>query len=198
MSTAHVLLGLLADGPRHGYELKRAHDDRLPRAKPLAFGQVYATLGRLERDGYVTAAGQDRQGGPDRTSYALTEAGREHLDTWLTTVETPAPYVASELFNKIVVALLAAGADRTRDYLIAQRAAHMNRMRELTVAKSQPGSTLGDVLAGDYALGHLDADLRWLQTTLTRVAAPKTPDWNKPELNSPALNPAKSDKDVTK
>ena len=69
MSTAHVLLGLLASGPMHGYELKRSHDQRLPRAKPLAFGQVYATLGRLQRDGLVTTAGQDQEGGPERTSF---------------------------------------------------------------------------------------------------------------------------------
>ena len=62
MSTAHVLLGLLAGEPKHGYDLKRAHDARLPRAKPLAFGQVYATLARLARDGLVTAVGQDRDG----------------------------------------------------------------------------------------------------------------------------------------
>ena len=170
MSTAHVLLGLLAAGPRHGYDLKRAHDDRLPRAKPLAYGQVYATLGRLERDGLVSEAGQDREGGPDRTSYEITDDGRQHLDTWLSAVEPPAPYVTSELFSKVVVALLAADAGRARDYLVAQRAAHVSRMRELTTAKSEPEASVGDVIAADYAIGHLEADLRWLQTTLTRVA----------------------------
>jgi DNA-binding PadR family transcriptional regulator len=170
VSTAHVLLGLLAGGPRHGYDLKRAHDERLPQAKPLAFGQVYATLGRLERDGYVTEAGQEREGGPDRTSYALTDEGRRHLDAWLDAVEPPAPYVTSELFSKVVVALLAADADRAREYLVAQRKAHMGRMRELTTAKSASGASVGDVVAADFSLGHLEADLRWLQTTLTRVA----------------------------
>jgi DNA-binding PadR family transcriptional regulator len=170
MSTPHVLLGLLVAGPRHGYDLKRAHDERLPRAKPLAFGQVYATLGRLERDGFVTPSGQDREGGPDRTSYALTQAGRTQLDDWLTTVETPAPYVVSTLFTKVVVSLLAADEDRARDYLIAQRAAHMHRMRELTALKTTPGTGLADVVAADYALAHLDADLTWLNTTLHRVA----------------------------
>ena len=170
MSTAHVLLGLLDGGPRHGYDLKRAHDDRLPRAKPLAYGQVYATLGRLERDGLVSEAGQDREGGPDRTSYEITDDGRQHLDTWLSAVEPPAPYVTSELFSKVVVALLAADAERARDYLVAQRAAHMSRMRELTTAKTEPGASVGDVVAADYAIGHLEADLRWLQTTLLRVA----------------------------
>ncbi len=170
MSTPHVLLGLLVAGPRHGYDLKRAHDERLPQAKPLAFGQVYATLGRLERDGFVEPVGQDREAGPDRTSYALTDAGRAQLDGWLAAVEAPAPYVISTLFSKVIVSLLAADVDRARDYLVAQRAAHMQRLRELTTVKTTPGAAVGDVVAADYAIAHLDADLRWLQTTMQRVA----------------------------
>ena len=170
MSTSHVLLGLLAGGPRHGYDLKRAHDERMPRAKPLAFGQVYATLGRLERDGYVEQTAQDRDGGPDRTSYALTDTGRAHLDEWLATVEPPAPYVTSALFSKVVVSLLYADAGRARSYLIGQRAAHIARLRELTADKTAPSASVGDIVAADFAIAHLDADLRWLQTTLLRVA----------------------------
>ncbi|WP_189081978.1 PadR family transcriptional regulator [Mangrovihabitans endophyticus] len=170
MSTSFVLLGLLATGPRHGYELKRAHDDRLPRAKPLAFGQVYATLGRLERDGLVEKSGQDREGGPDRTSFAITEAGRTSLDEWLSAVETPAPFVTSTLFSKVMVSLLASGVDRARAYLTAQRSAHADRLRELTATKTAADSPFGDVVAADFAIAHLDADLRWLQTTLQRVA----------------------------
>ncbi|MFG2047706.1 PadR family transcriptional regulator [Micromonospora sp. NPDC048935] len=174
MSTPHVLLGLLAAGSRHGYELKRAHDERLPRARPLAFGQVYATLGRLERDGLVATAGQDRAAGPDRTAYALTDQGWATLDQWLTTVEPPMPYVASTLFAKVVVALLVADVDRARSYLIAQRAAHTARLRELTAVKVDPTATLSDVVAVDYAITHLDADLRWLHATLGRVS-----DWHR-------------------
>ena len=169
MSTSHVLLGLLTVGPQHGYDLKRAHDDRLPQAKPLAFGQVYATLGRLERDGLIEQAGQDRDGGPERTTYAITDAGREKLGEWLVAVEPPAPYLNSVLFAKVVVSLLASGAAAATDYLVAQRAAHTARMRELTAVKTTRDSTAGDVVAADYAIAHLDADLRWLQTTLLRV-----------------------------
>ncbi|MFD2763827.1 PadR family transcriptional regulator [Micromonospora eburnea] len=174
MSTQHVLLGLLAGGARHGYELKRAHDERLPRARPLAFGQVYATLARLQRDGLVVPAGQEREGGPDRTAYALTGEGRAALDRWLGTVEPPMPHVASTLFAKVVVALLVADADRARSYLIAQRRAHTERLRELTAVKAAPSASLDDVIAADYAINHLDADLRWLHTTLDRVA-----DWHR-------------------
>ncbi|MEH0982181.1 PadR family transcriptional regulator [Micromonospora sp. CPCC 205556] len=174
MSTSHVLLGLLAAGNRHGYELKRAHDARLPRARPLAFGQVYATLTRLQRDGLVVAAGQERDGGPDRTAYALTGAGRAALDGWLTTVEPPVPYVSSALFAKVVVALLVADVDTARSYLVAQARAHTDRLRELTGVKTAPAATLDDVVAADYAIAHLDADLRWLRTTMDRVA-----DWHR-------------------
>ncbi|GAB1688783.1 helix-turn-helix transcriptional regulator [Krasilnikovia sp. M28-CT-15] len=170
MSTPHVLLGLLAAGPRHGYDLKRAHDERMPNSKPLAYGQVYSTLGRLERDGLVVPSGSDRDGGPERTSYALTDAGRARLTEWLSAVEPPAPHVTATLFTKVVVGLLAAGADVARDYLIAQRAAHTARLRELTAVKTRPDSSVGEILAADYAIAHLDADLRWLQTTLLRVA----------------------------
>jgi DNA-binding PadR family transcriptional regulator len=170
MSTAHVLLGLLAGGPMHGYELKRSHDQRLPQAKPVAFGQVYATLGRLQRDGLVATAGQGQEGGPERTSFTLTEAGRERLAEWLGEVEPPAPFVTSALFAKVVVAVLVDGEERARDYLVAQRAAHIERLRALTAIKTDPVSPLGDVVAADFAILHLDADLRWVANTLDRVA----------------------------
>ncbi|GGM60924.1 PadR family transcriptional regulator [Micromonospora sonchi] len=174
MSTPHVLLGLLAGGTKHGYELKRAHDERLPQARPLAYGQVYATLGRLVRDGLVMPAGQERLAGPDRTAYALTEEGRTALDRWLSAVEPPMPHVNSTLFAKVTVALLVADVDRARAYLIAQRRAHTDRLRELTALKTATSSTMDDVVAADYAIAHLDADLRWLHTTLDRVA-----DWHR-------------------
>ena len=170
MSTAHVLLGLLVEHPQHGYELKQAHDAVLPGAKPLAFGQVYATLGRLERDGLVAPAAAERSGGPDRVSFRVTPAGRRSLHTWLDEIEPPAPRATNALLAKVVVALLAAGDDRARQYLTAQRKAHTQRLRELTRVKTDPHASVSDVVAADYAIAHLDADLRWLDTTLARVA----------------------------
>ncbi|WP_345635854.1 PadR family transcriptional regulator [Rugosimonospora acidiphila] len=170
MSLSYVILGLLCAGPLHGYELKRAHDQRMPRAKPAAFGQVYASLGRLERDGMVTPSGHDRAGGPERTAFDITEQGRVALDAWLGEVEPPAPHVTSALLTKVTVALLVAGEQRGRAYLIAQRQAHASRLREYTQLKTADGIGFADLIAADYAIAHLDADLRWLQTTLDRVA----------------------------
>ncbi len=76
MALGHVLLGLLAGGERHGYDLKRQHDARFPMAKPVAPAQVYATLERLLRDGLIAPGATERAGGPDRTAYAVTPAGK--------------------------------------------------------------------------------------------------------------------------
>ena len=51
MSVPLTLLGLLEREPSHGYDLKRDYDTYFGRGKPLPFGQVYATLSRLARDG---------------------------------------------------------------------------------------------------------------------------------------------------
>jgi DNA-binding PadR family transcriptional regulator len=174
MSTAHVLLGLLSGGPQHGYDLKRHYDERLPLARPIAFGQVYATLGRLERDGLVRRDAGVRAGGPDRTPFQLTDHGAKALDEWLRAVEPPAPHVGGTILAKVLVALFVAGEESAYRYLTAQREAHTRRLRELTAVKSAPGARPDEVIAADYAITHLDADLRWLRNTLARVREEQT------------------------
>ncbi|MGW4227745.1 PadR family transcriptional regulator [Streptomyces sp. NPDC004980] len=179
MSTRHVLLGLLAAGPCHGYDLKRQYDARFPQARPLAYGQVYTTLQRLVRDGLATVEGTDSDGGPERTLYGSTDEGSRELARWADEITAPAPFVTNEIFAKVVVSILvaAAGTRPERDgrapdaatHLLAQRAAHMERMRELTALKTTPGADLSTVLSADYALAHLDADVRWMTTTAARI-----------------------------
>ena len=171
MSLGMVLLGVLAERPAHGYDLKRAHDDRFPSARPLAYGQVYATLSRLERDDLVELAETTRGTGPDRAVYAITERGRGELAGWLAAVESPGPYPAEELVRKTITALhLGADAD---DFLARQRAAHLAAMRRLTNDRAETPE-LGARLAIDHTLAHLDADLRWLEETRDRVARDTT------------------------
>jgi len=170
MSTGHVLLGLLTEGERHGYELKREHDARFPAARPLAFGQVYATLERLRKRGLVDAESGVKAAGPERTPYALTDAGRAELDRWLAEVEAPSPFVSNPLSVKVTLALLTADEALAEDYLRRQRDAHLQRMRDYTRLKRDPGTSLVEVLAADYALTHLDADLRWIETAIERVS----------------------------
>jgi DNA-binding PadR family transcriptional regulator len=167
MSIGHIMLGLLTERPKHGYELKREHDTRLPGTKPLAYGQVYATLQRLERDGMVAVAHTVQEAGPERTVYEITGDGTDEVRRWLSQVEKPAPYLSSPLFTRVVLALIAEGS--ADGYLLRQRTAHLDRMRELTARKAAGGLSVGEMLATDHALHHLDADLRWLETARQRI-----------------------------
>lgn len=171
MPTSHVLLGILAEGPAHGYDLKREHDLRLPGAKPLAFGQVYATLGRLERDGQVEVAVREHDGGPERTVYALASAGEQALEAWLVAPEVPGPYAAEELVRKAVTALRL--RRDARPFLAAQRELHLGRMREL-LAQQRATADVEARIALDHTVFHLDADLRWLEAAAARVADERT------------------------
>ena len=68
MSVPLTLLGLLEREPSHGYDLKRDYDLYFGRSRPLPFGQVYATLSRLARDGKVVISDVAPGEGPDRKS----------------------------------------------------------------------------------------------------------------------------------
>lgn len=166
MSLGMVLLGVLADGPAHGYDLKRVHDERFPSARPLAYGQVYATLGRLERDELVETVETVQGSGPERTVYAVTDRGRGQLREWLAATEQPAPYAADELVRKTITALHL-GADHG-DFLREQRAVHLEAMRTLT-RQREAVAEAGTAIALDHTLAHLDADLRWLEETRERM-----------------------------
>jgi DNA-binding PadR family transcriptional regulator len=167
MSVPLTLLGLLEREPSHGYDLKRDYDAFFGRGKPLPFGQVYATLGRLARDGKVAAGETEPGAGPDRKRYVITEAGVTEFETWLTEPVAPEPHLQTVLFSKVVLALmLGRPADH---YLDTQRAAHLQRMRELTDRKRDSG--LVDALLADHGLYHLEADLRWIDVTTARLEA---------------------------
>ncbi|GAA3736248.1 PadR family transcriptional regulator [Micromonospora maritima] len=165
MSIGHTFLGLLQASPRHGYDLKRAYDERFGQARPLAYGQVYATLSRLLRNGLVEVDSVEPGEGPERKRYAITEAGVTDVARWLAQPEKPEPYLHSVLYTKVVLALLTGRP--AADLLDVQRAEHLRLMRELTRRKTD--GDLADQLVCDHALFHLEADLRWLELTASRL-----------------------------
>src|SRR3954469_7374431 len=134
MSIGHTLLGLLESGPRHGYDLKRAYDERFGHDRPLHYGQVYSTLSRLLKNGLVSEAGVEAGSGPDRKRYAITDAGVTDVEKWLGTPEKPEPYLQNTLYTKVVLALLS--GRETTAVLATKRAAHLNERRELTRRKT--------------------------------------------------------------
>jgi DNA-binding PadR family transcriptional regulator len=165
MSISRTFLGLLEGGPSHGYDLKREYDARFGIDRPVAYGQVYATLSRLLKNGLVTVEGVEPGGGPERKRYAITSDGVADIETWLGQPEKPDLYLHSTLYAKVVLALRSGRP--ANDILDTQRAEHLRLMRELTQRKIH--GNLADQLVCDHALFHLEADLRWLELTAARL-----------------------------
>jgi DNA-binding PadR family transcriptional regulator len=166
MSVPLTLLGLLERAPSHGYDLKRDYDAFFGRGKQLPFGQVYATLGRLARDGKISPGEAESGDGPDRRRYVITDTGRDEVDAWLADPVEPEPHLQTVLFAKVTLALML--GKPAAQYLHSQRAAHLRRMQELTALKRT--GPLVDVLLADHALFHMEADLKWIDLTSARLS----------------------------
>ncbi|MGW5667077.1 PadR family transcriptional regulator [Micromonospora sp. NPDC003776] len=170
MSVPMTLLGLLEREPSHGYDLKRDYDTFFSRGKSLPFGQVYATLGRLVRDGKIVVGEIEPGVGPERKRYVITDRGATEFESWLTEPVQAEPNLQTVLFTKVVLALM---LDRpAEEYLDTQRATHLQRMKELTDIKR--GGNLVDAMLADHGLFHLEADLHWIDTTAARLDALRT------------------------
>jgi len=175
MSNSPTLLALLESGPAHGYTLKHRYDETFARSKPLAFGQVYASLARFERHGWAEVVEIEAGEGPDRKRYAITPDGVAVVEGWVYDAEPPDSFADSQLLAKVSVALLSGRPPQT--VLTNQRQAHLERMRQLS-SERRDTTDPARLLALSYQLAHLDADLRWIKEAGHRVedlAATKVP-----------------------
>jgi DNA-binding PadR family transcriptional regulator len=166
MNAGFALLGFLNQRPNYGYDLKKMYDTYFGKDKPILAGQIYSTLSRLKRDEKVKETlNVDGSGGPDRVQYEITKQGEESLALWLETPEEPSPTLQTTLYVKTIVALLRGG--NAASYLDSQRHAHIARMRQLTARRRDV--SIAEKLLLDHAIFHIEADLRWIDLTISRL-----------------------------
>lgn len=170
MNANYALLGFLDYGPNYGYELKKLYDNYFGQEKPILSGQIYSILSRLKRDNKIKEIKEKSDSnGPERIKYEITSFGKEDLEKWLNTPENPSRNLQVNLYIKTVIALLREG-DAAK-YLDEQKKAHIARMRELTKIKNSVD--LSKKLLIDHALFHIEADLRWIDLTSSRLVSLK-------------------------
>ena len=89
--TRVVLLGVLHNGPMHGYAIKQTlHGWYMDFWADVKLGSIYAGLKRLVSEGLLEEVGTSRSGNrPVRTTYRITQAGREELRRLLRSFWTP-------------------------------------------------------------------------------------------------------------
>jgi DNA-binding PadR family transcriptional regulator len=164
----YVMLGLLGAEPRYGYELKAVFEAFLGGTWPLNIGQVYTTLGRLEREGLVVAEVVPQDQVPDRKVYALTDAGRAELEGWISAVEEGPVRLRDEFFLRIAVRSLTDPAGAA-GLIHAQRAAHLETLADLARVQEDPGMHPSTTLLLEGAMLRVEADLRWLEVAESRL-----------------------------
>lgn len=157
-----VLLALLAGEAAHGYQLQAQLALALgPLAGALNAGQVYVTLGRLERSGLVVAQRVGQSDRPDRKVYVLSEAGQVRVREWLDDTTWPKPAPAE--FHLKLVAAAAAGLADPVALVDRQRAQLLAELREAQrAALAQAAGSVARLLLEGVIL-RLQADLRWLE-----------------------------------
>ncbi|MEU3607827.1 PadR family transcriptional regulator [Streptomyces sp. NPDC035033] len=157
------LLALLARGAAHGYELKLGLEQLLGSAYPQPnVGQIYVTLGRLEKSGMIECEDVEQTGRPNKKVYHLTDSGREALRDWFEETEDE-PRVRDEFFMKLALAPQTGLAGQI-DLINRQRRQYLNTMRQLSkLAAGEDRDNRIARLLIEGAMLHLQADLDWLE-----------------------------------
>lgn len=171
MSVRYALLGLLAQRPRHGYELRAAFEAMVGGKETWEVrpGQVYATLERLAEAGLVTQVAVEKEGGPEKRIYALAPRGQEVLQQWLLS-EANVEHQRDEFFVKLMVAVMT-GRNDIPQMIQVQRNALFQALHRVTRQRMEadPETELAQILLLDKVMMHLEADLRWLDMVEARL-----------------------------
>jgi DNA-binding PadR family transcriptional regulator len=171
VSIRQGLLALLEQGPMYGYQLRAEFESRTGATWPLNVGQVYTTLGRLERDGMVEPLGDDGEG---HAVYRITEAGRAEVTTWFSTPVSRSAPPRDELAIKLAMAVTVPGVD-VRAVVQGQRTATIRALQDYTrmkvgAAEGTAPADLAWLLVLDSLVFAAEAEVRWLDHCEARLA----------------------------
>ena len=159
----YFFLSLLSRQPTHGYDILQTYHnlfaDVLP---PLNAGQIYTTLSRLERDGFVEKFSVEQDNKPNKQVYELTDAGHQVLLSWFAE-----PISGPRIRDNFYLKLVSAGMTdfMPPQHLIAdQRRQYLQSLHDLNMLALQPdiSADASKLLLIQGAVLHLKADLEWL------------------------------------
>lgn len=173
MSVQLVILGLLSEQPRHGYELRQEVERRLYATFiNLSGGSLYYNLGQLERAGHVEKAWAEQKGRyPTRQVYQITPAGEEYLKTERRRLlfDTEAREKLFDPLNAALAFYRPTEKPELREALVAQLT--WARQRAEWVAQQgrywrEQNIELPQAKIIEHGLEHLQAEIRWLENFL--------------------------------
>ena len=181
MSVQLVILGLLSEQPRHGYELRQEVERRLYATYiNLSGGSLYYNLGQLERAGYVEKAWVEQKGRyPTRQVYQITPTGKDYLQAELRRLlfDTDAREKVFDPLNAALAFGYLLNEGDLRDALTAQlkwaqqKAEWVAEQQALCRTQKIP-LPLAKII--EHGLTHMRAEIDWLEKFLQDLDAQET------------------------
>lgn len=167
-----VVLGLLALGPRSGYDIKAAVDRSTRFFWAASYGQIYPELRRLEAEGLI--AGEDSPNGArSRRVYELTGQGREALESWLLGTSTTIEYRDESLLRLFFADALP--REEAIGLLEARRRGHEQYLDVLQTIDARPGRDPDFVdLVLRWGIDFNEWGRQWCEHQLRRLRRAKT------------------------
>src|SRR5258705_6173077 len=169
-----TILGLLAQQPRHGYELLDCFRDpgQLGEVWKLSTSQLYAVLKRLEAQRLTEGHEVLVPDAPARTEYRLTNAGEVRLQGWLNELSPSASVnrVRVEVLSRLYIARLIGVP--TIPIVERQRASCLKRKSELIACLNSAVPGVGR-LTLELVIAQVEVILQWLDRCELR---PKSDD----------------------
>jgi DNA-binding PadR family transcriptional regulator len=165
-----TVLGLLAEQPRHGYELERVVEERGVRAwTSLGFSSIYYVLDKLAKRGLIEATGAPASG-KSRVVFRATASG---LDSCSEATREALTAVAPT-HARVLIAMANSPMLHDADVAAAlalRLEALRTRLAEVRAARSaqEPLPTAASAIF-EYSEAMLAADLRWTETALRTCA----------------------------
>jgi DNA-binding PadR family transcriptional regulator len=166
-----VVLGMLALGPRSGYDIKAAVDRSTRFFWAGSYGQIYPELRRLEAEGLIE--GEDASNGArNRRVYELTDAGRDALQDWLL-----GESVTIELRDESLLRLFFSDAlprEQALGLLEVRRRGHEEYLDVLRAIDARPGEDPDFVdLVLRWGIDFNDWGRQWCEQQLQRLRRKK-------------------------
>ena len=181
MALRHVILGLLADRPDHGYALKRRLSPGLPPEALVNDGVLYPLLAKLEDEGLVAHREEPGRAGRPRRVFRATAKGRRAFAAWLRSDEDEGRPPGYDLYAAHPLVKLLFAAHLSEDELRAKLTAHAEQARERLAVLERlrtllPAEDLQAELNGGWLAleaEHLERQAAWLSGLAAR--APRGP-----------------------
>jgi DNA-binding PadR family transcriptional regulator len=175
---ALAVLSYLSQRPMHPYELSRMlRDHGDVRSIKFNHGSLYMVVGQLAKAGLITEQETTREGQrPERTVYALTDAGRDEFRDWLgELVEQPQHEYPHFVAALSLIAALPPGEVLTLlhgrlDRLAGQRA----EIRDLIGTAQAGGLHPLFLVEEEYRLAQLDAESAFVERFIGQITDPET------------------------